>query len=253
MPSQPYLFWQGVFENWIRWWRNMWPLLRMPSCMVQSLESQQQRKYPQWRNPPGCWPLKRYHRGSIPNGGSYWDAGPWRGNHGGNIPHGGAYQDVPVELSSKEVTPTREPTKELTTPIATDTKPMGRCHTPHVQCKKKDEREGQQVHFPVWTKVLYPAQPVTCMGWTSPTLSKLRCWSHSQSAGGRRAQCWRAEGWRQAILEESESASPPGPSEPEPEIAPPPSFMGVMACLWRDSSPVATIEAPWKSNSQIYW
>ena len=91
-------------------------------------------------------------------------------------------------------------------------------------------------------KVLCPPQLVTTAEQIPPALGELKWRHHRHSTGGRRAQCQRAEEHLQAT--ELDPMSPPKSPELVQEITLPPGFMGVVACLWRNPLPTATIEAP---------
>ena len=91
-------------------------------------------------------------------------------------------------------------------------------------------------------KTLHPPQLATTTEQIPPALSELKQRHHSQSTGGRRALHRRAEKCPQAA--ELDPVSPLKSPEPVQEIAPPPGFMGVVACLQMDPLPTAAIEAP---------
>ena len=81
--------------------------------------------------------------------------------------------------------------------------------------------------------------------WTGPLVPcELRQRPHSWSSGGRRAQCQRVEECQQVEGARQESASPPRSLEAVLEVAPPPGFKEVMACLQRDPLPVTAFKVP---------
>ena len=107
---------------------------------------------------------------------------------------------------------------------------------PPVWHEKQGEREEvPHSDFPGWTEVLHPAHSATSAREIPPPPSELRWRCHSQSAGGRRAQCQKAEECRQAEQERLGSESSPGSPEPMPKVTPPLGFKGVVACLMRES------------------
>ena len=119
-----------------------------------------------------------------------------------------------------------------------------RIQTPPMQCEKGEKRKVPCSNFPGWMQVLHPAQPVTPTGLIPLTLGKLMWHCCSQSSGGRRARHqWTNESER--VMEEmSDLTSSWGSPKPRPEVAPPPGFKKVAACLMRDSPSLAPIEAP---------
>ena len=131
-----------------------------------------------------------------------------------------AFTDVPTEeVTVEEAAPIRGPLEEPTTP---------------------------QNQFPSWRKVLHPSQSVATARKASLALSKLRWRHHHQSSGEKRAQCQRVEEHLHVKWAEQDSLSPKSP-EPMQEVALPPGFKEVMACLQRDLSPVTAFKAPLES------
>ena len=75
-------------------------------------------------HPGGCSTTVVNHRGRNPHGGANWDVGPKEVTTAAPMgePTG---MLASAELFSKEVAPTREPTRELVMPMAADTEPVG--------------------------------------------------------------------------------------------------------------------------------
>ena len=119
-----------------------------------------------------------------------------------------------------------------------------RSQTPPMQCKKTEKKEVPCSSFLGSMQVLHPTQPVTPAGLIPPTLGELRQHHHCHSSGGRRARCWQAKECKRVVGEESNLTSSWGSPEPRPELAPPPDFKGVVACLMRDSPSPAPMKVP---------
>ena len=76
---------------------------------------------------------------------------------------------------------------------ASASEPAGELHIPPAWDEDKGKGEVTHSDYPGWTEVLHPAQLVTSTEEIPLPPSELRQRHHSQSAGGRRAQCQRAE------------------------------------------------------------
>ena len=122
-------------------------------------------------------------------------------------------------------------------------------------CSARREKKGK---FHIATSLagqrcyILPGEPC----WVEPS-ELLASWggnAAAQSAGGRRAWHQWAEECKRAAQEESNLTwLSPGSPKPRLEIAPPPGFRGVAACLLRDSPSPAPIEVPQKQSSQMHW
>ena len=87
-----------------------------------------------------------------------------------------------------------EPTDEPAILTATVWEPAEEPDTLPIQWEVGEKRKVPSSNYPGWTEVLHPTQPATPAGWTPPTLGELRWHHHSQSLGGRMAQCqWDEE------------------------------------------------------------
>ena len=104
--------------------------------------------------------------------------------------------------------------------------------------------EASPTWFPRWREVLHPSRPVTTPRQAHLVSHESRWRSHSQSSGGRRARCQRAEEHQQVEETEQESTSPTRPLETVQEVASPPGFQKVTACLWRDPLSVTAFKVP---------
>ena len=138
---------------------------------------------------------------------------------------------------------------QLKRPLWKKLPPIGRSleepSTPQTLCEEQITRvDASQTRFPGWREVLYPTRPVTAGGQAPPVPHESRQRPHSQSSGGRRAWCQRAEQHQQVEGTRQESSSPPRPLEAAQEVAPHPSFKEVTACLQRDPSPATAFKVP---------
>ena len=153
-----------------------------------------------------------------------------------------AEEPAPMEVTTKEAAPTRKPLKGPTHQPVTVDNPAEEATALQVLHEEQTKVEAPNSGFPSWTKVLHPPQTVTTVEQIPLALCELKQRHHSQSTVGRRAWHQRVEECLQA--KELDPVSPPKSPKLIQEIAPPPGFMEVVACLQRDTSPMATIEAP---------
>ena len=114
---------------------------------------------------------------------------------------------------------------------------------PPMQQEVGEQRKVPSSNFPGWTEIIHPTWLVAPARWTPWNLGELRWHHHSQSLGGRRAQCWQAEECIMAEEGESGLSSSWESPLPDPGVAPPPGFREVVACLMRDPPSLAPIEA----------
>ena len=121
--------------------------------------------------------------------------------------------------------------------------PAGELDIPPVWHEDKGKGEVPYSDFPGWMEVLHPTWSATSTGEIPLPLSELKQRCCSQSVGGRRAQCERAEECRQAEQEKLVPESSPGSPEPMPKVTPSLGFKGVVAYLLRESPLPALIEA----------
>ena len=149
-----------------------------------------------------------------------------------------------MEVVTGEAAPTGKPLKGCTHPPVTVNDPTEEPTALQVRHGEQAKVEAPHSGFPSWMKVLHPPWLATAMEQVPPAFGESKQKHCSWSVGGRRAWHQRMEEHLQAA--ELDPMSPPKSPKLVQEITPPPGFMGVVACLQKDPSPMATIEAPMK-------
>ena len=92
--------------------------------------------------------------------------------------------------------------------------------------------------------MLYPSRPVIATGQIPPISQGSKGRPHCRSSGERMVQHQWADEELKSQSTKSESTSPIKALEIAWQVTPPPGFLGVMACLWRNQSPEKACEAP---------
>ena len=145
------------------------------------------------------------------------------------------------EEATEEAAPTKKPLEGPTHLPVTVNDCRGTDHSPGTT-QRTEENGGSPWWLPQLDKSVTPSLAGYHCRTNSPALSGLKGRHHSQSAGGRTAWHQRAEECLQTT--KLHPMLPPKSPKLAWEMAPPPGFMGVEACLQRDPSPMATVEAP---------
>ena len=93
-------------------------------------------------------------------------------------------------------------------------------------------------------KVLHPSRLVIAAGQIPPISQVSKQRPCSRSSGERMAWCQQANEELKAQNIKSEPTSPTKMLDVAQHVTPPPGFLGVMACLWRSSSPEKACDVP---------
>ena len=135
--------------------------------------------------------------------------------------------DSPVEEAAVKVT------EEEAAPIV---RPADGSSTFRTLNEEPTRREDSPNWFPGWKEVLHPSWPAIAAGQIPPISQGSKQRPHSRSSRERLAQCQRADEELKVQSTKSEPTLPMQALEIAWQVTPPPGFLGVMACLWKNPS-----------------